>query len=207
MPLYKKEFLTGGGGWAVWNITETNKELVNMLPVGGCYQKEIEAFKASSARIRERLAIRVLMYYCWGNEHEVAYCDSGKPFLVDGSFFISVSHTNGYASICWSPFKKVSIDIEFIRPKALRLQERFVHPDEHVGGDKIYGAILLWSMKETLFKILENQDAVSFLHHLFIYPFMIQSEGYAFGTDRRNPAIVYKLNYRIDRDFVLTYIE
>ncbi len=206
MPLYRKMLLPGGGGWAVWHIAESSAELMEMLSSNGCYRKELASFKASSSRMKERVAVRVLMSDCWKREYEVAYTDAGRPFLLDGTFHISVSHTQGYAAVCWHPSKRVSIDVEMIRPKALGLKERFVHPDEHVEGDETYAAVLLWSMKETLFKILENQEAVDFRSHLCVSPFKICSEGVSWGFDRRNPDVLYKLDYRIDSDFVLTLI-
>lgn len=206
MSLYRKELFPDGGGWAVWHVTESPAELMEMLPSGGCYQKEISSFKASSSRMKERLATRVLMFDCWGKEYEVAYTAAGKPYLSGNVFHISISHTKGYAAVCWHPSRAVSIDIEMIRPKALSLKERFVHPDEQVEGDEVHASLLLWSMKETLFKIIDNQEAVNFRSHLFINPFKISPEGMSYGLDRRNPDMLYKLDYWVDSDFVLTRI-
>ena len=61
-------------------------------------------------------------------------------------------------------------------------------------------------MKETLFKIIDNQEAVNFCSHLFINPFKISPEGMSYGLDRRNPDMLYKLDYWVDSDFVLTRI-
>lgn len=189
----------------MWKVTETEDELQASLPESGLYRNEIARLHTASKRRLERLAVRVLMYTCWGKEEEVAYTENGRPRLKTGRYHISISHTQGYVALCWHPARTVGIDIEQIRPKALGLTARFMHPDEHAEGDALHEALLHWSAKETLYKMLPRQEATDFVRHLFIRPFTIGPQGVMFGIDRRDPALSYRLNYRLDADFVLTW--
>ncbi len=206
MPLYMSDFTPDKGGWAVWQCTETDNELRHLLPSDGLYNREMDSFHAHARRIRERLAVRVLMYACWGKEHTVAYLPSKAPYLTDSQYRISISHTDGYAAICWHPSSPVGIDIELLRPKTLRLIPRFMHPSEHAEGNLLTVATLNWSAKETLYKLLPCQEATDFIHHLRIAPFTLARKGVLIARDVRQKNIVYTLHYRVESDFVLTWL-
>lgn len=205
MPLYMTDITPAEGGWAVWKCTETAGELLRLLPSEGLYVKEIRALHAHERRILERLAVRVLMYTCWGEEHAVDYLPSGAPFLSDRLYHISISHTSGYVALCWHPAQPVGIDIELIRPKALHLAPRFMHPSEHAEGDPLTAATLHWSAKETLYKLLPHQENTDFTLHLRITPFTLTREGTLTTRDMRHGSITRRLHYRVEPDFVLTW--
>ncbi len=196
----------GQQGWAVWKIEERECDFLTMLPVNGIYVKELETYQAIAKRRMERLAVRVLMYTCWGVEYEVCYHVSGKPYLANGLYFISISHTQGYVALVWSGHRRVSIDIESVSPKALKLRQRFMHPDEHGEGDSLLESLLHWSAKESLYKILPMQEQVDFANHLRVFPFTIQEQGYMVAHDRRNPTVRYDLFYQVDANYVMTCI-
>lgn len=205
MPLYLSDFTPDDGGWAVWQRTETDDELRRMFPAGGLYLRETDAFRAHPARLSERLAVRALMLACWGTEHPVAYLPGGAPCLADGRYHISISHTGRYAALCWHPSLPAGIDIELIRPKALRLAPRFMHPSERAEGDPLTVAVLHWSAKETLYKLLPRQEATDFARHLRITPFTLAREGTLTARDVRPGGITRTLHYRVEHDFVLTW--
>lgn len=205
MPLYISNYTQQNGGWAVWKVSETDEELQHMLPVEGLYINELSHFKAISKRYKERLAVRVLMYKCWDAEYEIKYNSLGKPYLENNMFKISISHTQGYVALCWHPFSNVGIDIEQVKTKALDLKNRYMHFDEYAIGDPLYEALLFWSGKETLYKMLLEQEDIDFRSHLRIAPFSIQVSGEMTGLDRRNPTIQYPLYYHVEDDFVLTW--
>mgnify|MGYP000016543064 CR=1 FL=1 len=61
----------------------------------------------------EWLAVRVLLYTLSGEEKEIAYHPSGKPYLADASASLSISHTKGYVAVVLGlPGREVGIDIE-----------------------------------------------------------------------------------------------
>ena len=205
MPLYATHYTAAEGGWATWKMTETPDELFRLLPPGGLYATEIARSRLHPKRLLERLAVRALMYRCWHEEHAVAYRSDGKPCLTDHKFHISITHTAGYAGLCWSICPDVSVDMESRGPKALRLAFRFMHPDEYADGPSELAALLHWSAKETLYKMLPEQEGTDFARDLFIRPFAIENEGIMTGTDRRKASVCHSIAYRLFPDFVLTW--
>lgn len=80
--------------WAVWKLEETLEELLSLLPDSRKYRQEVEKFSSAHRRL-EWCAVRVLLYTILGVEKEIRYQDSGKPYLADKSFSLSISHTKG----------------------------------------------------------------------------------------------------------------
>ena len=205
MPLYISDYTDEKGGWAVWKVTETEEELRILLPLSGIYLSELAQFKAAPKRMKERLAVRVLMYTLWKQEYEVEYDETGKPSLKGHPFEISISHTLNYVAVCWHPSSKTAIDIERLTPKALKLRSRFVRTDERAEGDELNAAVFFWSAKETLYKVLSVQNGVNFIADLYIAPLVLAKKGNMYGTDLRNPEEEYLMHYLFTEDFVLTW--
>lgn len=83
--------------------------LVASLP----YDEELSQLK-SEARQLEYLAVRVLLRAVCGEEKHISHYSSGKPFLTDGSFHITISHTRGYVAVGLHATYEVGVDIEYI---------------------------------------------------------------------------------------------
>lgn len=206
MPLHKSK-ADANGGWAVWQVTETAEELWHLLPTEGLYAKELKLFTGAPKRLLERLAVRVLLYTCLGKEYEIVYTPNGKPYLASGRWHISISHTSGFVAVCWHSERITGIDIERSGGKALRLITRFISPaDERLDTDYPQeSALLYWSAKETLYKMLSRQEATDFVEHLHVEPFKVQKEGVLLGYDHRNPRPLYDLEYLLEADFALVW--
>ena len=69
-----------------------------MLPHQEVYREGMRRFTAAHRRL-EWLAVRVLLYTLSGEEKEIAYHPSGKPYLADDSASLSISHTKGYVGV------------------------------------------------------------------------------------------------------------
>lgn len=195
--------------WAVWKMDESIGELLDLLPVSlrEGYEKEIRQFMSVHRR-QEWLSVRVLLFTLLGEKKEIGYEVSGKPYLTDGSFYISISHTKGYVAIILSPEVPVGIDIEQYGRRIHKVIDRFVRPDEEVGSfqqDMTWGLLIHWSAKETIFKYMKDPD--SDLRKLCLSPFIPQKEGrfqlreYVTGQQQ-----LFDVGYRINPDFVLTWV-
>lgn len=163
--------------FAIWHTTETAEELRAMLPAeNALYDDELQALKSSSRKL-EYLATRVLLHTLCREEKIIGHQPSGKPFLTDGSFRISISHTHGYAAIAIHPNREVGIDIEYQSGRVMNITERFLSEEEltalpsHPENKRIY-ALLCWSAKETAFKVLGAEE-VDFRKHFRIHPFTL----------------------------------
>lgn len=97
MPVFK-QYIGSSCRWGIWKADETVEELLALLPHKEKYEADICGFTANSRKL-ERLAVRVLLYEMLGEEKEIGYRSSGKPYLADGSASISISHTKGYVAV------------------------------------------------------------------------------------------------------------
>lgn len=207
MPLYRtyrKDNLVVG----VWKVDETVEQLRSMFHRFSIYEEGFSRFSAEK-RKQEWLAVRILLKeLCGGEEKEIAYCPSGKPYLKDGSACVSFSHTHGYVAVAIHPSMNVGIDIEQYGTRVRRVASRFIREDEKVSveaGDEVYALLLHWSAKETMFKLME-EEAVDFLEHMRIFPFTLQESGQMEAQEFRSPKEQkFLIHYDTHPDYVLTF--
>ena len=114
------------------------------------------------------MSVRVLLKALCGEEKEIAYYSSGRPYLKDGSRYISISHTRGYVAVALHSSCEVGMDIEQYGTRVRKVASRFIRSDEEpamMEGDEVYALLLHWSAKEALFKLMgvEEVDFVFFL--------------------------------------------
>jgi len=89
---------------------------------------------------------------------------SGKPILIDNSYFFSISHTNEYVAAIVSKHENVGIDIEKVSSKIMGVLKRVLSNSELNTIDKqnwaeTYQAeILMWCIKEAVYKWLGEKN-------------------------------------------------
>jgi phosphopantetheinyl transferase len=163
---------------------------------------------SAEKRKQEWLAVRVLLKELCGEEKKIAYLPSGKPYLEDGSAFVSFSHTSGYVAVALHPSAEVGVDIEQYGTRVQRVASRFIREDEKVSvdsGDEIYALLLHWSAKETMFKLMED-EAVDFIKHLHILPFVPEESGTFHACEYRSgQEQEFLIHYDTHPDYVLTF--
>jgi len=194
---------------AVVPLLEDSESLLSRLSLKDKYLPAIE--KMTENRKREWLSVRVLLKELLGEEKEIFYNSSGKPYLSDSSFHISISHTKGYVALIINKDNEVAIDIEKISTRVQNIRQRFVNEEEEKALSKLNEVIhllLYWSTKESLFKLLgvENVDFKQHLHIRSFEPVLREwSKFDAFETRTKNQNC-YKIKYFVHEDYVLTYI-
>ena len=186
---------------------ETVEQLRSMFHQFSMYEAGFSRF-TSESRQREWLAVRILLKELCGEEKKIGYLPSGKPYLEDGSMRVSFSHTKGYVAVAVHPFAEVGVDIEQYGTRVRKVASRFIREDERVSiasGDEIYGLLLHWSAKETMFKLME-EEAVDFVSHLHIRPFQLQPSGTFQACEYRSQhGRTFLIHYDTHSDFVLTF--
>ena len=140
----------------VAEIIETPDILFNILQND---LSKIELIKynkfKNDKRRTEWLGVRFLLKNMLNNYYEIKYTKYGKPF-IEGSKYISVSHSSNFVSIIISSKKNTAVDIEIISSKILRTAKKFIYLNElsfFKEDEKVKKAYLNWCCKETLFKI------------------------------------------------------
>lgn len=206
MPLFLQH-TTPSYQWGIWKTDETLDNLLTMLPHRDAYLEGMQRFTAEHRRL-EWLAVRVLLYTLLGEEKEIAYYPSGKPYLADGSASISISHTKGYVAVLLGTRgKEVGIDIEQYGERVRRVAHKFMREDEEASlfrGTEIWSLLLHWSAKETMFKCMNASD-VDFREHMRVLPFSVGESG-IFSAEEYRTAEKRKfaIHYYLSSDFVLT---
>ena len=196
--------------WGIWNVTETLEQLLQLLPHSEVYCQQMMQFTSKSRRL-EWIAVRVLLFELLREEKEIAYYSNGKPYLVDGSMSLSISHTRGFVSvIVGKPDVEVGIDIEQYNERVRRVAHRFIRPDEELSiynDTDTYAMLLHWSAKEVVFKCL-NVSEVDFSQHIRVLLFTVAHEGTLDAEEYRTPEqLHFKIHYFLHSEFVLTWFE
>jgi phosphopantetheinyl transferase len=203
-------------------IQEINGTVIGVAPIEGTSEGLLSQLdkkeyyfptlqRMGENRKREWLATRVLLKKLLGEEKEILYTDSKKPYLADSSYFISISHTKGYVAVILNEKLPVAIDIEYVSSRVEEIKKRFLNANEEKNISKnnsLIHLLLHWSAKESLFKLLEEND-IEFKAQLHIKPFepKIGSTGsfiaYETRTSKRQSFCV---NYITTKEYVLTFI-
>lgn len=188
--------------WGIWKIEEDIDTLLSSLHNTG-YKDSI----SSEKRLLEQTAVRVLLKTLIDQEKTIAYSSNGKPYLEDGSFNISISHTKGYAAVILSESSLVGIDIEYISDKVKRVRSRFISDSEYIDADNETIHLLLhWSAKESMYKAIGSMG-VDFTEHLHIDKFTpARSGNFSAYEKHTNDSLKFNIQYFVEDNYVLTLI-
>lgn len=209
MPLIHKEIMPDGVITLIWRTEESESDLISQIKCFDCYEEKFSAIKSASRRL-EFLVVRLLVSL-FSPGSQVSYLNSGRPYLNDNNYNISISHSKQFVAVMLSPTSRVAIDIECISEKAARLSSRFLSPCELPAqglsdeNAKLY-SVISWSAKESVFKYIDRVG-VDFLRHIVFDPFTFDSHviRVLVCSDGEEPSSL-DVNFRIYDDFVMTYI-
>jgi len=196
--------------WAVREIHEPVDDLLNVLQKKELYLPYLSQIN-SDVRKKEWLTVRVLLKEMLGEEKKILYTSTGKPYLADNSYQISFSHTKNFVAVALHSEMKIGIDIEQISPRIHKIRSRFMNEKEEVNLNKEHEEVHLllhWSAKESMFKILEEQN-VDFKTCLHVNPFipvlnnLSRFSAYETKTEKQQEFSGY---YFVNTHYVLTIV-
>ena len=184
-----------------WEITETVEDLLALFTHPDYMKKGLKDFSSNTTRQKEWLATRLLLKEALGDDVKISYTVSGRPFLIGSTQHISISHTRKYVllALAQEPF---GVDIEVWGSRALRLQQKFLSPDEACllhskEADEI--AVRLWSAKESCYKYLDI-PGLSLKNNIFLTQHDAQIEAHITSINNAVPIYYQDFPY-----FVLTW--
>ncbi|MBJ6142550.1 4'-phosphopantetheinyl transferase superfamily protein [Hymenobacter sp. BT559] len=185
MPLYSIRPLPGGAHLGLWHLTETPTALWPQLATPEAYRPLLPA-RADGPRQAQWLAGRVLVHHLLATVAPDAGSfllqndATGRPFLISGTDLgpaISLSHSGEWVAALLAPAgTALGVDVEVVRDKALRIARKFLTDQELAAtelgssaepGTTIELFSLLWSAKETLYK-LAGQRGIIFRQNLLL---------------------------------------
>ncbi len=206
MPILFKNEECSGGIVAVWKITETVDELLELLKLNQEELARLYSFRLDKRKL-EFLAIRCLIKSVLNIDPEILYLDSGRPVLHNSSYNLSISHTKGYAAIALSKSNYSGIDIEFPSERVVKVYDRFVSAEEKMfipTEQELAYYTLLWSLKEAMYKIFDEKSVV-FNRDLKCYPFELKDEGEMTALFCLNKEVELRYKYITSNEFYLVY--
>ncbi|MBK0383730.1 4'-phosphopantetheinyl transferase superfamily protein [Pedobacter sp. SD-b] len=210
MPITFHENIDQDTAIGLWQITESTADLEARLQLKA-HELLLLNSLSNDKRNLHWLATRVLLRKML-NTNEYIDCQAdqnGKPILINHPYFISLSHSYDYAAVMISKTKQVGIDIEIIKDKIVRVQNKFLnqteldHIDEEARIEKLY---VYWCAKEALYK-LNGKKETSFKDHIHIKPFNYLPYGELSATiEKANTADAYRVHYKKIENYMLGYV-
>jgi phosphopantetheinyl transferase len=177
MPLFYQQDINEATRLAIWKIEENESFFSDTVPVQRAITHPHKRLQHLAGRYLLRYLFPAFPY------SEILIADTRKPYLRDEQYHFSISHCGDYAAAIVSTQERVGIDIEIPTPRILRVNHKFLHPDElayfgrNASPDEGIGLFtLLWCVKEALYKWWGNGE-VDFSEMLRISPFEDRNEG------------------------------
>lgn len=129
--------------------------------------------------------------------------ENGKPFFENANYHFSITHSHSYVAVIISKEHNVSIDLEKITDKVLKVKNKYLHPQDFEQGDNLKNLTVIWSAKETLYKYFDSK-LLHFKEHLIIK----KNHNHFLEIETFVEEKVVKKNVNVDffEDFILTYM-
>ena len=208
MELLVNQEIEEGCYLGLWEITEDFDTLIASTHLNHDDLLRLNTYRNINRKI-ESLSVRALLQKMTCPDARIVYCkQSRKPYLEDGSYNISVSHSNKYTSILLGKNKLVGIDLEYMSHNIDRVAHKFINDREQITNNLLLRRTQLyihWCAKEALYKICDKV-VINFQEDLIIKPFDVDVQGDIIGLICNNSRIEeYKMHYQIRNNYVLVY--
>lgn len=190
MGCITKHYLNEFSILGVWKIEEDLETLLGMVTLNPEEKKRYKSFSSNSRKL-EFLSVRALLSEMTGKEASIVYNKNNKPFIKDGSRFISISHSHKLTAILLSTNEKVGIDLEYMSSNIAAIALKFLNVKEKITKDpdnRKYHLYIHWCAKEALYKICDK-EGISIRKNITIEPFEVKESGNIRGrvhTDKIN---------------------
>jgi phosphopantetheinyl transferase len=182
MGCISKHYLNEYSILGVWKIEEELKTLLNLVVLDADEKKKYRDFRSNSRKL-EYLSVRALLAEILGKDSKIVYNKNNKPFLKNGSHFISISHSHKLTAILLSTNEQVGIDLEYMSANIAAFAFKFLNRKEKITKDpdgKKYHLYLHWCAKEALYKICDK-EGISIRNNITIEPFELKDSGEIVG--------------------------
>lgn len=162
----------------VWQITESEEELLALTSIPSDEMEEISYIKSESLR-KQKLAVRALLDAMFEEKVYLSHHDNGKPYIENCATNISITHTNKYVAVILNDDDEVGIDCESlerdfsaVEKKALS-EEEIEDLDDEKRNEQL---AIYWCAKEAVYKKM-SQYNVDFAEQIEVDDFRPRGEG------------------------------
>lgn len=174
MPIYKSYIPNSFTRVKVWKISESYQELLSSIDLSKNTIEKLNKVQSDVGK-REILSIRHLLNEFGFSDNDLYYDENGKPMLSNKQN-ISISHSKLFSSIIISDFN-VSIDIEKVRDKIVKVSDKFIDYEYSFLGNlnnEVERLTLIWCIKECIYKISNEKLPFIFKNNCIVTPFNLQ---------------------------------
>ena len=180
MGLYLRKKLENKAEISVWQITETEQELIEMCSVPTDEMEEISLIRSESLR-KQKLAVRALLNEVFEEKVYLSHHDNGKPYLENCVTNISITHTEKYVAIITHDEDDLGIDIESLDRDFSAVEKKALSEDEidDLDDDKEETneqLAIYWCAKEAIYKRM-SINRVDFAEQIEVEKFNLRDEG------------------------------
>ncbi len=181
MALYLRKKLENKAEIAVWQVTETEEELMNLVSIPTDELEDILLYRSESQR-RQKLAVRALLNEVFEEKMYLNHHDNGQPYLENCVTNISITHTEKYVAIIIHDEDDLGIDIESLDRDFSAVEQKVLSEDEIDDIDDLEKEkrneqlAIYWCAKEAIFKRM-SQNRVKFDEQIEVEKFNLKKEG------------------------------
>ena len=180
MGLYLRKKLENKAEISVWQITETEQELIEMCSVPTDEMEEISLIRSESLR-KQKLAVRALLNEVFEEKVYLSHHDNGKPYLENCVTNISITHTEKYVAIITHDEDDLGIDIKSLDRDFSAVEKKALSEDEIDDLDddkeeKNEQLAIYWCAKEAIYKRM-SINRVDFAEQIEVEKFNLRDEG------------------------------
>ena len=209
MALFLTKDLDNGASIYVWDITETEEELLAMGSIPSEELEELSLIRSESRR-KEKLAERALLNTIFEDKVYLGHHDNGKPFLQNSLREISITHSRRFVAIITHPSEDRGIDIEcldrdFSAVEAKALSEDEI--DDLADNKRNIQLAIYWCTKEALFKRMSLME-VDFAEQIEVDKFRVHDEGWLEATfyHKDGTEDEFELEYMVFENHVMVWV-
>ncbi len=163
----------------VWQITESEQELMDLTSIPSDEMEEISYIKSESLR-KQKLAVRALLDTMFEEKVYLSHHDNGKPYIENCATNISITHTGKYVAVILNDGdEEVGIDCESLDRDFSAVEKKALSEDEieDLDNDKRNEQLAIyWCAKEAVYKKM-SQYNVDFAEQIEIDEFRPKGEG------------------------------
>jgi len=178
MALYLQKELDNEAKIYVWEMTESEEELMAHTAVPDDELEELSYIKGASRR-REKLATRALLNVIFPEKLYLGHHDNGKPYLLNTAMELSITHDDRFVAIIVHPDEDLGIDIENLSRDFSAVEKKALNEEEIEDLDNRKRNLQLaiyWCAKEAIFKRM-SLNGVDFAEQIEIEKFNPHDEG------------------------------
>ena len=172
MGLYLRKTLDNKAEIGVWQITETEEDLIAMSSVPTDEMEEISLIRNQSLR-KQKLAVRALLNEMFEEKVYLGHHDNGKPFLENCITNISITHCEKYVAVITHQEDDLGIDIESLDRDFSAVEQKALSEEEIEDLDddqKNEQLAIYWCAKEAIYKRM-SQNRVDFAEQIEVEKF------------------------------------